>query len=54
MWINLFAFQTPDGKMFAKEIDLECGLILKDDILLFFTIQTLLAHLTVWQYCTFF
>ena len=27
MWINLFAFQTPDGIRFAKEIGLECGFI---------------------------
>ena len=27
MWINLFVFQTPDGKRFAKEIGLKCGFI---------------------------
>ena len=27
MLINLFVFQTQDGKRFAKEIGLECGLI---------------------------
>ena len=27
MWINLFAFQMPDGNRFAKEIGLEYGFI---------------------------
>ena len=47
-------FQTPDGNRFAKEIGLECGFICKDDILpILIQFQTLLAHLTVWQYFAF-
>ena len=54
MWINLFVFQTPDENWFAKEIGLECGFICKDDIFpILIQFQTLLAHSTVWQYCTF-
>ena len=47
-------FQTPDGNRFKNEIGLECGFIGKDDVFpIIIQFQTLVAHLTVRQDCTF-